>query len=235
MLACDGWYNLPASPLERKRYLFFIWLEGVYAPFALWSVFVSSDDLKMLQRDRLAAFQQLQARLSSLSHLQGKQDVAEGAEPAVVGEQYLVFTLAEREYAVKAEHVQGVERLGDLTPVPNVVPWVRGVMNLRGAIVSVVDLRMFLGLEQVAYTPRTRLLSLQCNEMVICFVVDAVSEMLPVPAAAITAGNIRQATIPHWAVPFAAGCALLSNRMLILLDVARLLFSEKMQRYQAIS
>ncbi len=94
---------------------------------------------------------------------------------------------------MKAEFVQGVERLADLTPVPNVVPWVRGVMNLRGSIISVVDLRMLLDLELLPYSPRTRLLSLQYNEMVICFVVDGVSEMLPIPPAAIINGNVRQA------------------------------------------
>ncbi|GCE17224.1 chemotaxis protein CheW [Dictyobacter kobayashii] len=105
-------------------------------------------------------------------------------------------------------------------------------MNLRGSIVSVVDSRMFLDLEQVPYTPRTRLLSLQSNEMVICLAVDSVSEMLPIPATAIN-GNVRQATIPSWAAPYAMGSASLSNRVIIVLDVARLLFSEKMQRYKA--
>jgi hypothetical protein len=92
-----------------------------------------------------------------------------------VGQQYLVFTLDNRDVAIKAEQVQGVERLADVTIVPNVISWVKGVMNLRGSIASVVDLRMFLELEQVPYTPKTRLLSLQYNEMVICFVVDGVS------------------------------------------------------------
>ncbi len=93
---------------------------------------------------------------------------------------------------------------------------------------------MFLDLEQLAYTPRTRLLSLLDNEMVICFVVDGVSEMLPISPASITSGNTRQATIPHWAVPYAAGCANIANRLIVLLDVTRLLFSEKMQRYEAL-
>jgi len=151
-----------------------------------------------------------------------------------VGAQYLVFTVDDRDVAVRAEQVQGVERLADVTTVPNVISWVKGVMNLRGSIASVVDLRMFLELEQVPYTPRTRLLSLQYNEMVICFVVDSVSEMLPIQEAVISAGNMRQATIPHWAVPYAAGIALVATRAIVLLDVPRLLFSEKMQHYESL-
>ncbi len=203
---------------------------------------MSSEDLKTLQPDAFAALQQLVAQSPSaaaalqmqLAQFQGQLS-ADGSNStsgsAVVGEQYLVFSLANQELAVKAQLVQGVERLGELTSVPNVVPWVRGVMNLRGSIVSVVDLRMFLDLEQLPYTPRTRLLSLQYNEMVICMIVDGVSEMLPIPASDIVNGNARQATLPSWAVPYASGSALLANRLMVILDVPRLLFSEKMHHY----
>jgi purine-binding chemotaxis protein CheW len=204
---------------------------------------VSSKDLRTTQRDALSALQQMRAASAPGASLQ--QLVQAGIArpetlglgenvPVAVGEQYLVFSLNDRELAVKAELVQGVERLIDLTVVPNVLSWVKGVMNLRGSIVSVVDLRMFLELEQSSHTSRTRLLSLQYNEMVICFIVDGVSEMLPVPEAAISNGNMRQATIPHWAQPYAAGIALLANRAIVLLDVPRLLFSEKMQHYESL-
>jgi len=205
---------------------------------------VSSEDLNILQRDARAAIQQLrtqspaaaalQMQLVQAAQLQYANNGAAETTSTVPGEQYLVFSLDNYELAVKAEQVQGVERLVDLTPLPNVMPWVRGVVNLRGAIASVIDLRMFLDLEQLAYTPRTRLLSLLYNEMVICFVVDGVSEMLPIPPTAVISGNTRQATIPHWAVPYAAGCANIANRLIVLLDVARLLFSEKMQRYETL-
>ncbi len=177
----------------------------------------------------------MQLQLAQLGQI-GQERPAGGANvptPAtIVGEQYLVFTLVEREFAFKAEHIQGVERLADVTPVPNVASWVRGVINLRGSIASVVDLRAFLAMEQLPYNPRTRLLSVQYNEMVICLVVDGVSDMVPVPASAIIEVGVRQASIPPWAVPYAAGYALLDNRRgIVLLDAARLLFSDKMQRY----
>jgi purine-binding chemotaxis protein CheW len=155
-----------------------------------------------------------------------------GAQANVrAGEQYLVFSLLESECALKAEHIQGVERLVDVTPVPNVVPWVRGVMNLRGSVASVVDLRAFLDMEQLPYNPRTRLLSVQYNEMVICLVVDGVSDMVPIHDTAITQISTRQTYIPQWALPYAYGSALLDKRVIVLLDAARLLFSDKMQHY----
>jgi purine-binding chemotaxis protein CheW len=152
------------------------------------------------------------------------------AEAVVVGEQYLVFSLLECEIALKAEHIDGVERLADVTPVPNVASWISGVINLRGSIASVVDLRAFLGMERLPFNPRTRLLSVRNNEMVICLVVDSVSEMIPIPTSAIN-GNVRQANIPQWLTSYASGSALVGNRYIILLDAARLLFSDKMQHY----
>jgi purine-binding chemotaxis protein CheW len=197
-----------------------------------------------MQSDAFAALQKLMNQSPSAAALQLQLAQAQGVlntgssvadtAPVVVGDQYLVFSLADREFAVKAEQVQGVERLMELTALPNVVPWVRGVMNLRGSIVSVVDLRMFLGLEQLDYTPRTRLLSLQYNEMLICMIVDGVSEMMPFPPTAIKSGNTRQSIIPPWVGPYATSYALLSNRAMVILDVPRLLFSEKMQNYGAL-
>ncbi len=203
---------------------------------------MSSEDLRKSQRDAIAAIQQLRTLSPSTAQalaVQGglirpEDDLIARGVPPVVGEQYLVFSLADCEFAVKAELVQGVERLVDFTPVPNIATWVKGVINLRGSIISVVDLRMFLDLEQLSSSSQTRLLSLQYNEMVICFVVDGVSEMLPIPPAAIINGNMRQANIPQWALPYAAGCAVFTHRMMVVLDVSRLLFSEKMQHYKAL-
>lgn len=157
------------------------------------------------------------------------QDVP--AEKAVIaGAQYLVFSLLEREFALQAEYIQGVERLADVTPVPNVASWVVGVMNLRGSICSVVDLRSFLDLESLPHNPRTRLLSVKYNEMIICLVVDSVSEMLPIASRAID-GTMR--SVPSWVSSYAAGTAMIGQRRIILLDVARLLFADKMHHYSA--
>jgi len=173
----------------------------------------------------------LQSQLAQASQLRPDSAALRAQPNVVTGEQYLVFSLLECECAFKAEHIQGVERLVDVTPVPNVAPWVRGVINLRGSVASVVDLRAFLDMEQLPYNPRTRFLSVQYNEMVICLVVDGVSEMVPIPGSAITQISTGQTYIPQWAFPYAYGSALLDKRAIVLLDAARLLFSDKMQHY----
>ena len=201
---------------------------------------MASEDLKTLQRNAL--IQQARAQLASSVPALPSQPTRNGqlrtdgplaAPPGVVGEQYLIFSLVEREFALKAQHIQGVERLTDITPVPNVASWVNGVINLRGSIASVVDLRAFLEIEKLPYNSFTRLLSAQYNDMVICLIVDSVSEMLPIPETAITSASTRQATIPPWATPYVSGYAVLGKRVVMLLDVAHLLFADKMQRYAA--
>lgn len=193
-----------------------------------------SDEARGGSRASIAA---LQSQLAQLTQQQGRPgEAAPAATPVtVIGEQYLVFSLLEREFALKAEHIQGVERLTDVTPLPHVAPWVKGVMNLRGSIASVVDMRVFLGMESLPHNSRTRLLSVQYNEMVICLLVDGVSEMVPIPRAAITTLSVRQTAIPQWIVPFASGSAFINNRFIVLLDASRLLLSDRMQRYEALN
>ncbi len=196
---------------------------------------MAKDNRKMLQ-DALASAGRTRTSLLMQAQLALAQQLDTDASPEDVqasdGEQYLVFSLYDCELAVKAEWVQAVERLVDVTTIPNVAPWVRGVMHLRGSIVSVVDLRTFLGLEQIVHGSQARLLLLQQNDMTICFVVDGVSEMLFIPDSTITRGNILQAPVPQWALPDATGYALLGTRGVVLLDAVRLLFSDKMQRYE---
>lgn len=158
------------------------------------------------------------------------QTGAGSGEVAAGGAQYLIFTLLGLEFAFPAESVQGVERLTDVTSVPNVASWILGVINLRGSISSVVDLRAFLDKEQLPHNPRTRLLSVKYNEMSVCLVVDSVSEMVPIQPHAIDS-NIR--SIPAWVSAYSLGVAVVGKRHVILLDAGRLLFSDKMHHYSA--
>lgn len=194
-----------------------------------------SEDSRERQRiSRASSVLALQSQIAQISQSRSANVAQEETPTESISEQYLIFSLLDREFAFKAEHIQGVERLVDVTPVPNVTSWIRGVINLRGSIASVVDFRSFLDMEQLPYNPRTRLLSVHYNEMVICLVVDGVSEMIPIHLTAITSISVRQIAIPQWAIPYASGVALIDKRVIVLIDAARLLFSEKMQRYEAL-
>jgi purine-binding chemotaxis protein CheW len=179
----------------------------------------------MLQRN---AGPQSQPGVAGQTRPEGQPNGPRKVESAAPAEQYLVFSLFDREFALKAEYIQGVERMAEVTAIPNVVNWVQGVINLRGSICSVVDLRLFLDIEFLPYSTRTRLLSVKYNEMLIGLVVDTVSEMLPIQAKTIDY-DIR--SLPRWIAPYSVGLALAGKRPVILLDAARLLFADKMHHY----
>jgi purine-binding chemotaxis protein CheW len=169
----------------------------------------------------------LESQMGVARPVAGTNAASENAA-TVGGGQYLIFSLLDLEFALPAESVQGVERLADVTSVPHVAFWVAGVINLRGSICSVVDLRAFLDMERLPYNPRTRLLSVKSNEMSVCLVVDSVSEMVPIQPGAIDS-NVRG--IPRWVATYSSGVAAVGKRRIILLDASRLLFSEKMLHY----
>lgn len=153
-----------------------------------------------------------------------------GSMPATVAAQHILFLLGEVECAMPSEAVQGVERAFDVTPVPNVAPWVLGVTQMWGTIISVVDLRGFLGLPSIGVTSRSRLLAVVQREMTIGLVVDVVTEIRTM-GDTIHRDNVASA--PDWAMPFLEGVAQIDGRLVFALDPERLLFSDRMHRYRA--
>ncbi len=166
--------------------------------------------------------------------LRGTINAATGAEESgeEAGEQYLIFSLENIECAFKAEQVQAVERLPEVTPLPNVAYWIDGVIHSRGHIISVVDLRSFLGLDRQPSSARTRLVIGRARELVIGLVVDGVSEMRGILPNMIQLQQNARA-LPGWAAPYVGGVATVGLRSVLLLDMERLLLSEKMHRYQS--
>ncbi|MDH4318770.1 MAG: chemotaxis protein CheW, partial [Desulfobulbaceae bacterium] len=92
-------------------------------------------------------------------------------------QQFIIFTLAGTEYAVPAANVTEVAEMLRITPLPNVPHWLKGVANLRGDIISIVDLRTFLKLESGEETINKRLLITRAGEaeIVVGLVVDRVN------------------------------------------------------------
>ncbi|HEU5200971.1 MAG TPA: chemotaxis protein CheW [Ktedonobacterales bacterium] len=147
------------------------------------------------------------------------------------GEQHLIFTLSGLDFGIKAESVQTVDRLPEVTPVPNVAHWIDGVTHLRGQVISVVDLRSFLGLERVSLSPRTRLIAGRVGDLVIGLVIDGISEMRGIQPQVIQLPETIRG-LPAWAAPYIGGVATVVGRTVLLLDMERLLLSDKMHRYQ---
>jgi purine-binding chemotaxis protein CheW len=166
-------------------------------------------------------------RLAEVSRIAGL-GIGQSASAAP---QHIFFTLDDAACALPANTVQGVERLGDIAHVPNTAAWVLGVVQVWGAIVSVVDLRRFVGLPPQAISARSRLLVVTRRDMTIGLVVDNVTEMRPLGDIAV--GPVDGRATPSWAMPYAQGLIQIEGRTVTLLDPDRLLFSDQIHHYRA--
>lgn len=106
-----------------------------------------------------------------------KSQVADDAAP----QQYLTFTVGAEEYGVDLLQVQEIRAFSTLTPLPGTPPHVRGIINLRGAVVPVIGLRERFGMPSVAFDRYTVIVVLQAHERVVGVIVDAVSDVLSLP------------------------------------------------------
>jgi len=90
----------------------------------------------------------------------------------------IVFALGTEEYGVEVESVKTIERLTPITRVPKTYTFVKGVINLRGVVVPVIDLRGRFGLPETAHTDHTRIIIVNVNEMEVGFIVDTANDVI---------------------------------------------------------
>lgn len=149
-------------------------------------------------------------------------DIASTIQPTTG--QYLTFIVANEEYGVDILRVQEIKGWDKATPLPNTPEYIKGVINLRGTIVPIVDLRQRFGLEQVSYGPTTVVIMLNVlsarGQRIIGVVVDAVSEVYNVALADLKPAPDMGQGIRSDVVK---GLATVENKMVILLDVDALM------------
>ncbi len=101
---------------------------------------------------------------------------------AADGRQFLTFILEEVEYGLEILRVQEIKGYSKITPLPNTPREVKGVMNLRGSVVPIIDLRARFGLREAEYTRFTVIIVVTVGAKIVGLVVDAVSDVLNVGA-----------------------------------------------------
>ncbi|MBX9736292.1 MAG: chemotaxis protein CheW [Phycisphaerales bacterium] len=133
--------------------------------------------------------------------------------------QLVTFGLGEEEFAVDILKVQEINRMMALTRVPSSPPEVEGVINLRGKIIPVVDLRRRFGLPSAERSAQSRIVVVEVHGRVIGFVVDRVSEVLRISRSIVEPAPSMVCSVDS---DFIEGVGKLEDRLLILLDLARL-------------
>ncbi len=157
--------------------------------------------------------------------------VATSGDDAIPAE-YLTFTLGSEEYAIDILKVQEIRGYDRPTLIANAPAFIKGVINLRGIIVPIVDLRIKFNLGKIEYTPFTVVIILNLAGRVIGVVVDSVSDVI-----SLNASQIRQ--VPEFSGSFDTkyilGLTTVDTRMLIVTDIERLMTSSDMELIDAAS
>jgi purine-binding chemotaxis protein CheW len=154
-----------------------------------------------------------------------------------VANKYLTFVLATEEYAVDILRVQEIKGWNKVTTIPNTPEYICGVINLRGTIVPIIDLRLRFKLERLDYGPMTvvvvvKVISNSKKERIMGIVVDAVSDVYDVAEDKIKPPPDFGSVI---STEFVKGLATVDNKMVIILDIDRLLNSNELAIVENIS
>ena len=136
--------------------------------------------------------------------------------------EYLTFRLGHEEYGIDILKVQEIRSYEAPTRIANAASCFKGVVNLRGVIVPIVDLRIKFGCESVEYNGFTVVIVLNIRGRVVGAVVDSVSDVLELPGEAVRPAPEMDTSQD---TSFITGIASLQDRMLILLDIERLMGS----------
>jgi purine-binding chemotaxis protein CheW len=137
--------------------------------------------------------------------------------------QFLTFTLQNEEYGIEILKVQEIKGFSKITPIPNAPPFVRGVMNLRGTVVPIIDLRARFSMDDKDYDQFTVIIVANVGTRVVGLVVDTVSDVLNIPSEAIAAPPELASSSETSCI---TGMGKLGDRIVMLLDIARLVGAE---------
>jgi purine-binding chemotaxis protein CheW len=147
-----------------------------------------------------------------------KKEVTEG--------KFLTFVLGNEEYGIEILRVREIMGLLDITTVPQTPDYMKGVINLRGKVIPVIDLRLKFSMPEEEHTKETCVIVAEVNNTSIGIIVDSVSEVLD-----IKSGEIEETPSFGQGIDtdFIMGMGKTKEKIIILLDIERVLSSEEME------
>ncbi|WP_084220081.1 chemotaxis protein CheW [Jeotgalibacillus soli] len=132
----------------------------------------------------------------------------------------IVFQLVDKEYAIPVNNVQSIEKLIHITRVPRVSSYIKGVINLRGVVTPIVDLRKRFNLEESMYDDRTRIIIVSDKGREVGLIVDSANDVLDLSADSI---EPQPEVVGSIETDFISGIAKLERRLLTLLHLDKVL------------
>jgi len=113
--------------------------------------------------------------------MDGNMEVFAEMEEDTQKEKYLVFTIGKEDYGIEIKFVTEIIGIQAITPIPELAEYVRGVINLRGRIIPVIDVRLRFKKESREYDDRTCIIIVEIRDMSIGLIIDRVSEVVSIP------------------------------------------------------
>jgi len=148
--------------------------------------------------------------------------------------QLVSFMLAEEEYGVEVLKVREIIRIPTITKMPNVLPYVEGIINLRGKVIPIISMRKRFGLMESENSSHTRIIIMDVAGSLTGFVVDAVSEVIRIqnseiqpPPSMVLSGGIGQ--------EFITGVYNRAERLLIIMDVDRMFSNDELDSFGGVA
>jgi purine-binding chemotaxis protein CheW len=152
-------------------------------------------------------------------------------ETKLAAGEYLTFLLGSEEYGIDILKVQEIRRYEAVTKIANTPNFIKGVVNLRGNIVPIIDLRIRFNLNSIEYNDFTVVIILNLNKRTIGIVVDGVSDVLALNTTQVNAVPDLVSSID---TQYLLGLGTVDERMLILMDIERLMSSQEMALVDAV-
>lgn len=138
----------------------------------------------------------------------------------------IVFQLKNEEYAVSVKQVSSIERMQKITRVPQTTNFIKGVINLRGVVTPIVDLRVRFGIEETAFTDSTRIIIVYLDDMEVGLIVDTANDVIDISKEAVepppeVVGSVN--------VDYVEGVVKYNDRLLILLNLQKVLTKDDLE------
>lgn len=145
--------------------------------------------------------------------------------------QVVSFQLGTEEYGVDISQVQEIIRMVEITHVPRAPHFMEGVINLRGQLIPIIDLRTRFGMERAAPTKSTRIVVTEIGTKRVGIVVDSVSEVLNIPL-----DNIEEAPemIAGVGTEYIQGVGKVNDRLIIMLDLTMVISNDEKQQLETV-
>jgi purine-binding chemotaxis protein CheW len=137
----------------------------------------------------------------------------------------IVFQLRDEEYAVPVHEVKSIERMQHITRIPRTSPFVKGVINLRGVVTPIIDLRTRFDLEESEYSDTTRIIIVSTGSIEVGLIVDAANDVIDLEADDV---EPPPEVVGGVDAEYIQGVAKLDKRLLILLNLTKVLNPEEL-------